>query len=449
MALITFDEYFAKTNGKYIDYDGKYGVTCFDLANDYCEKVLGGKQFIGMGAWEIYENFDNQPNKGLFERIKNTPDFVPQKGDIIVWSKTLNGDWGHVEVCTGNGDTTWFESYGQNWTGNHDACTLISHNYNHVLGVLRAKDQSMIIGNKEAKEVNKIATTYKGIDISRYQGNPDFSRVKNAVNFVILQAGYGRYSSQKDTSFERSYSECKKYGIPIGAYWYSYAKTAAEALAEARACLEVIKGKQFEYPIYYDLEESLESLGKNLVSSIATTFCNALEEAGYFAGIYMSRSPAQLYLTDGVANRYALWLAEYNSKLNWNGSVGMWQYSSVGKVSGILGDVDMNECYIDYSAIIKTIGLNGFPKSSSPSSDKTILDDKGYKNGDKGYQALAIKELLRLAIDKGIVSGKLDSTSGLGDGSIKIVNTLLNKWGYKQNGVAGTNFIIKLYEELR
>ena len=452
MALMTFDEYFAKVKGKYIDYDGKYGVTCFDLANDYSKNVLDGKQFLGLYAWEIYENFDNQPSKDLYKRIKNTPDFVPQKGDIIVWAKSLNGEAGHVEVCTGNGDTTWFESYGQNWTGNHDACTLLSHNYNHVLGVLRPKDQTQIVGkNTTTNAKTKTKTTVQnGIDISCYQGKPDFSKVKNSVDFVILQAGFGRYTSQKDSEFERSYSECKKNGIPVGVYWYSYAKSTAEALAEANACIEVIKGKQFEFPIYYDLEENLAAMGQALVSSIATTFCNALEKAGYYAGIYISRSPAQLYLTKEVAQKYALWLAEYNSKCNYDGNYGMWQYSSTGKVNGVSGDVDMDYCYVDYPTIIKNAGLNGYVKPDhTPKPTVTELDITGYKNGDKGYQALALKTLLKLAIDKGLVLGKLDDTSGLGDGSIKIVNTFLGKWGYKQNGIAGTNFINRLYKELK
>lgn len=204
----------------------------------------------------------------------------------------------------------------------------------------------------------------KGIDISRYQGAPDFSRVKNAVDFVIMQAGFGKYSLQKDEQFERSYSECKKYGIPVGAYWYSYAKSAAEALAEANACLAVIKGKQFEYPVYYDLEEGLAALGQKTVSAIAATFCNALEQAGYFAGIYISRIPAQSYLSQEVAAKYALWLAEYGSKCNYDGKFGMWQYSSEGRVDGIGGNVDMDYCYEEYPALIKGAGLNGFAKST-------------------------------------------------------------------------------------
>ena len=179
-----------------------------------------------------------------------------------------------------------------------------------------------------------MANKTNGIDISRYQGKPDFGRLKSEVDYIILQAGYGRYSSQVDAEFERNYSECKKHGIPVGVYWYSYAKSTADALAEANACMEVIKGKQFEYPIYYDLEEGLGALGRSLVSSIATTFCNALEKSGYFAGIYISRSPAQSYLTDEVCKKYALWLAEYGSRLNWSGAVGMWQNSSTGRFFG-------------------------------------------------------------------------------------------------------------------
>lgn len=272
----------------------------------------------------------------------------------------------------------------------------------------------------------------KGIDISRYQGKPDFGRLKSEVGFVILQAGYGRYSSQVDAEFERSYNECKKHGIPVGVYWYSYAKSTADALAEANACMEVIKGKQFEYPIYYDLEENLGALGRSLVSSIAATFCNALEKAGYFAGIYISRSPAQSYLTDEVCKKYALWLAEYGSQLNWNGAkVGMWQYSSTGRISGILGDVDLDECYVDYPTLIKSGGFNGYPKQDT----RKELDTDGYKKGDKELGVYFLKNYL-----KKIGFTKLDDTEGFGGGTEKAVNKILSDNGYKPNGIAGKRF---------
>jgi GH25 family lysozyme M1 (1,4-beta-N-acetylmuramidase) len=89
-------------------------------------------------------------------------------------------------------------------------------------------------------------------------------------------------------------------------------------------------------------------------------FCGELEKAGYFAGLYMSRSPFNSYMEDDIRMKYALWLAEYGSQLNYSGSVGMWQKSSTGRISGISGNVDMNECYINYPERIQSAGLNGF-----------------------------------------------------------------------------------------
>lgn len=158
-----FDKFFNDRLGKGIDLDGN-SVQCFDLANDYSANLIGGKWFIGNGAYEIYTNFDNQPSKELYERIPNTPEFVPIKGDIMVWGQGL-GKWGHVAICNGKGDTTWFESYEQNWTGNNDPVALIKHNYNNVLGVLRPKDQSKVLGKTaEVKVETKIeAKTEKAV----------------------------------------------------------------------------------------------------------------------------------------------------------------------------------------------------------------------------------------------------------------------------------------------
>lgn len=279
-----------------------------------------------------------------------------------------------------------------------------------------------------------------GIDISRYQGQPDFSKVKNDVDFVIVQAGYGKYSSQKDVTFDRNYAECKKYNIPVGVYWYSYARTVSDARLEAQACLEVIKGKKFEYPIYIDLEEDLASLGRATVSSIAIAFCQALEKAGYYAGVYISRSPAQSYLATDVTSKYALWLAEYGSRLNYTGSVGMWQNSSAGKIAGISGNVDTDICYVDYPAAVKAAGLNGYEK---PKPTKT-LDTTGMKKGDHGRDVLAYKQLLIIAKAKGIVKTSVNNDTGFGDGATKATNELLKYLGYKENGIAGENLLKKL-----
>lgn len=228
----------------------------------------------------------------------------------------------------------------------------------------------------------------KGIDVSYYQGEIDFKKVKAAgVDFVIIRAGYGNalaYPKQNDSRFEEYYKNAKAAGLNVGAYWYSYADSVEEAKQEAKSCLAAIKGKTFEMPIFFDLEEQKQfAKGRSFCDSIVKAFCNALEEAGYFAGLYISRSPLQNFISSDVAKRYALWIAEYNSKCNYSGSYGIWQYSSTGKISGISGNVDCDYCYVDYPSIIEKGGFNCFKKTAAASSAST--DKKQTSAAKKSY----------------------------------------------------------------
>lgn len=206
----------------------------------------------------------------------------------------------------------------------------------------------------------------KGIDISYCDKNVNYDNLD--IDFAIIRAGYGREVSQKDAMFEKHYAGLKKAGIPVGAYWYSYALTETDAIKEANACIEVLKNKQFEYPIYFDVEEKKQfALGKANVSAIIKAFCDILEKAGYFVGVYMSKSPLMDYVTDEVKQRYSIWVAQYNYECTYTGHYGMWQYSSSGQVPAITGvsGVDMDYCYLDYPSIIIEKGLNGFTKKTT------------------------------------------------------------------------------------
>lgn len=202
--------------------------------------------------------------------------------------------------------------------------------------------------------------TIKGIDLSTHNGHIDFSVLD--VDFAIIRAGYGRLVSQKDARFEENYNGLKSRKIPTGAYWYSYAKSESEAIQEAKAFLQVIKGKQFEMPVYFDLEEASQfALGKSAVSKIIRAFLETVEKEGYFVGLYMSAYYLSTYVEDDIKKRYAIWVAHYGvQKPSYNGDYGIWQYSSTGKVNGISGNVDMNVCYQDYVSSIVTFGFNGF-----------------------------------------------------------------------------------------
>ena len=125
----------------------------------------------------------------------------------------------------------------------------------------------------------------KGIDVSVWQGTIDWSEVKNEIDFAILRAGYGRYASQKDDRFEEYYAGCERHNIPKGAYWFSYATTKDEAILEAKACIECLKGKKFEYPILFDIEHSSQT-NTTIASDIISGFCETMKSAGYYVGIY-------------------------------------------------------------------------------------------------------------------------------------------------------------------
>lgn len=205
-----------------------------------------------------------------------------------------------------------------------------------------------------------------GIDVSKHQGAIDWSKVK--TDFAILRAGFGRYANQKDLQFERNYAGAKAAGIPVGAYWYSYARSAEEAREEAKGCLKVLKGKRFGYPIYFDIEDCSQLvLGKSVLTAICEAFCDTLEKAGYFAGVYASTYWFTSKLDHArLSSKYTIWLADYRADYNRTLKRDMHQYTSSGHMEGISGRVDFNTCTRDFPRIIKGGGLNGYSKTAVP-----------------------------------------------------------------------------------
>lgn len=243
----------------------------------------------------------------------------------------------HVDVRTGS---KW---YGDETKGN----STVTSNFYRYFSISKVSEPLM-----------------KGIDVSVHNGNINWQKVKNAgIQFAILRAGYGREFSQKDARFEENYKNAKAAGILVGAYWYSYAMSEDEARLEADVFLSVIKGKQFEMPVYFDLEEKKQfDLGKEKVSAIMCAFLERVESAGYFVGLYGSASSLTTHTAEDIKNRYTIWLAHWAEQTNYSGAYGIWQYSSEGTVDGIQSNVDLDFCYKDFTTIIKTKGLNGFGK---------------------------------------------------------------------------------------
>ena len=261
---------------------------------------------------------------------------------------------------------------------------------------------------------NAAKSVAKGIDVSYAQGKIDWEKVKASgkVDFAILRAGYGREYSQVDKQFERNYSECKRLGIPCGVYWFSYAMSVAEAEKEAQVFLDTIKGKQFEYPIYMDLEVTEQfALGKATCSAMVDAFLTRLEKAGYFAGLYCSTNYLNNYISDSIKSRYAIWVAQYNKTCTYKNPYGIWQYNIAGdedydiigqgSIPGISGKCDMDYAYINYPTIIKQAGLNGFTSASD--SDKS--------DNDKSDKSDTLEQILQHVanIDKNLQNSTLTS----------------------------------------
>lgn len=215
-----------------------------------------------------------------------------------------------------------------------------------------------------------------GIDVSVHNGAIDWRRVREGgVEFAIIRAGYGRVTSQKDTRFEENYAGARAQSIPVGAYWYSYATTEEDARREAEAFLEVIKGKKFEYPVYYDVEEKRQfDLGKEQVSKIVRAFLEVVEAAGYWVGIYSSSSVLKTYISEDIRERYAVWVAHWGvNKPSYSGQYGIWQNSDKGRVEGIAGNVDTDICTINYPELVMKASKNGY--SSEPITDVPTKQD--------------------------------------------------------------------------
>ena len=144
-----FDDFFSQYNGQSLDYDGIYGGQCFDLIQEWNVNWLGGPFIVGEFAYQIYGQHPN-----FYTSIPNTPDAIPQKGDIVVWAKSYNGFAGHTGVATGKGDLNTFECFEQNDpTGT--VCHLKVYNYNHVTGWLRLKNITETTGGVNVNDGKK------------------------------------------------------------------------------------------------------------------------------------------------------------------------------------------------------------------------------------------------------------------------------------------------------
>jgi GH25 family lysozyme M1 (1,4-beta-N-acetylmuramidase) len=208
-----------------------------------------------------------------------------------------------------------------------------------------------------APETTPAPAQMNGIDISAHQGVIDPDKVAKAAKFAILRVGYGvTYTpTQKDKQFEAYYAGLHG-KIPLGAYYYAYAKAIGDGRKEAENCLKYLGGKKLEMPIFYDVEDK----GMANVPAVAREFVDVIKQAGYRPGIYCSANWAKNVIDLSKFSDCAIWIASYgkNDGAQHTKPAGcdIWQYTSVGKVDGITGNVDMNVAYTDLTVATGSSG---------------------------------------------------------------------------------------------
>ena len=206
--------------------------------------------------------------------------------------------------------------------------------------------------NTETGEITMTSgNAIKGIDVSEWQGNIDWTKVKESgVEFVIIRVG-GRGMTEGglyiDENAQAYYEGASTVGLKVGAYIFSQAVTVEEAVEEAEFVLDQVKHWDVQMPLVFDWEYSGEGIRTSNVDSrtltdMAKAFCDTIEDAGYTSMIYFGRSQSMDMMKLEELTDYPFWLAMYSTVMDYPYKIEMWQYTDTGSVPGIEGNVDLN-----------------------------------------------------------------------------------------------------------
>ena len=304
------------------------------------------------------------------------------------------------------------------------------------------------------------------IDVSGWQGDIDWAKAKaDGVEGVIIRLGYG-WGNNADRKAQRNISECKRFGIPFGIYWYSYADTPS--IAKEEGADVVAKLKQFgvnpsdlAYPVYYDLEKwtwegHQPPTDPNVYNDIVNNWYSALQSAGYKnLGVYSYTSYLQGPLKHVDIYAKTTWVAQYGARMGFDSfptnSRG-WQYTSTGKVDGISGNVDMNafgnKAYVNggsSNALQAAIDVRKMTAVTIPNGNYYInVRSKVASSVDIPGGSAADSTAIQLYSGNSSKAQQFTFTRQ-SDGSYEIVNVNSGKALDVRNGVAENNAIVQQY----
>lgn len=276
-------------------------------------------------------------------------------------------------------------------------------------------------------------TKIKVIDISTYQRNIDYAKVKaSGIQGAIIRLGYSGSVNKTlsiDEMFETHYKGLSEVGLPIGVYFLSRATTREEAIKEAQFTIKHITNKKIDLPIYWDTEDTVyqSKASKQALTDSAYAYCDYIDDYGYKVGIYGSMSWLENKLDMLQLNdRFLTWIARYAPICDYRYKYECWQYTSSGVVGGINGNCDVNWLYFEpqYSGVWN--------------ANFTKLLQKIYKTTQDGIISRQIKQKANENIHK--------ITWGIGGSNL--VKAIQRESGYlKVDGYLGKNTIMYLQKK--
>lgn len=224
----------------------------------------------------------------------------------------------------------------------------------------------------------------KGVDLSTWNRGIDYQALKDSgVEFAILRIGYGKDAGQRDEMFDEHYAGCKRVGIKVGAYHYSYCTTEENAVKEAENCLRYLDGIELDLPVFYDLEDKTILNNRVNVQYIAEEFCNRIKQDGYKAGVYANLNWFNNYLDANSLKNQGnyIWMAQWNKTMDADFPVDIWQNTNHNEF-GFDGDYLINENLLNNDTPTPTLDVNVYQSLAVD-----VIYGR-YGNGEERKQAL-------------------------------------------------------------
>lgn len=348
-------------------------IKLYDLVNSD-RGITDNNDYIDtykLGNNEITINYTNSKNEE--DKVKVTYNVVDSTKPIILLSSSITAYKGkdinlvNSGICADNYDkkpNCYVEGeYDINKVGKYDLKYVAidsNNNKNEKKFTLNVKEKKKTTtsNNSHSKKKyliedlikeHKNDNTMIGIDVSSWQSDIDFKKVKDSgVEFVIIRIGFGHKKGEiiYDNRFSEYLKSAKENGLRVGLYFYSYAKNVKESSEQAKWIIEALNGESLDLPIAFDWEifGGFNSYNLSLtdLNLIGEAFIKKINSAGYEGMLYSSK-----YYLENMwnLNEYKTWLAHYIDKTNYKGEYYIWQLSNTGKVNGIKGDVDLDILY--------------------------------------------------------------------------------------------------------